>query len=60
MDVCTACVHVLAVVYAGLAGALPVVLALLEAGRSEEAAAYLDDYFDEAERLLIHAYLPNG
>ncbi|MFI7420730.1 GntR family transcriptional regulator [Nonomuraea sp. NPDC049684] len=35
-------------------------LALLAAGRAEEAAAYLDDYFDEAERLLIHAYQPNG
>ncbi|GGS72127.1 GntR family transcriptional regulator [Nonomuraea spiralis] len=35
-------------------------LGLLAAGRAEEAAAYLDDYFDEAERLLIHAYQPNG
>lgn len=34
-------------------------LGLLESGREEEAAAYLDDYFDEAERLLIHAYQPN-
>ncbi|NUO99245.1 MAG: GntR family transcriptional regulator [Nonomuraea sp.] len=36
-----------------------VLLGLLESGRPEEAAAYLDDYFDEAERLLIRAYQPN-
>ncbi|WP_328808232.1 GntR family transcriptional regulator [Nonomuraea antri] len=36
-----------------------VLLGLIEAGRPEEAAAYLDDYLDEAERQLIHAYEPN-
>jgi DNA-binding GntR family transcriptional regulator len=36
-----------------------VLLGLLEEGRPDEAAAYLEDYFDEAERLLIHAYQPN-
>ncbi|GAA2209460.1 GntR family transcriptional regulator [Nonomuraea monospora] len=32
---------------------------LIESGRPEEAAAYLDDYLHHAERLLIHAYEPN-
>jgi DNA-binding GntR family transcriptional regulator len=36
-----------------------VLLGLLESGRTEEAVAYLEDYFDEAERLLIHAYQPD-
>ncbi|MEO3870066.1 GntR family transcriptional regulator [Nonomuraea sp. B12E4] len=34
-------------------------LGLIEAGEPERAAAYLDDYLDHAERLLIHAYEPN-
>ncbi|MGR6916842.1 GntR family transcriptional regulator [[Actinomadura] parvosata] len=34
-------------------------IGLIESGRPEEAAAYLDDYLDHAERLLIHAYEPN-
>ncbi|MEV0618692.1 GntR family transcriptional regulator [Nonomuraea sp. NPDC050404] len=34
-------------------------LGLIESGRPEEAAAYMDDYLDHAERLLIHAYEPN-
>ncbi|WP_245765732.1 GntR family transcriptional regulator [Nonomuraea jiangxiensis] len=34
-------------------------LGLIEAGEPEQAAAYLDDYLDHAERLLIHAYEPN-
>ncbi|MDX3106541.1 GntR family transcriptional regulator [Nonomuraea angiospora] len=33
-------------------------LGLLESGRAEKAAAYLDDYLDHAERLLIEAYTP--
>ena len=33
-------------------------LELIEAGKPDEAAAYLDDYLDHAERLLIHAYEP--
>jgi DNA-binding GntR family transcriptional regulator len=33
-------------------------LALLEEGRPEEAAAFLTVYLDDAERLLIHAYEP--
>ncbi|MFI6735497.1 GntR family transcriptional regulator [Nonomuraea sp. NPDC050451] len=33
-------------------------LGLLESGHSEKAAAYLDDYLDHAERLLIEAYTP--
>ncbi|WP_262380410.1 GntR family transcriptional regulator [Nonomuraea sp. PA05] len=32
---------------------------LIESGRPDEAAAYLDDYLHHAERLLIHAYEPN-
>ncbi|WP_235030392.1 GntR family transcriptional regulator [Nonomuraea solani] len=32
---------------------------LMESGQPEKAAAYLDDYLDQAERLLIHAYEPN-
>ncbi|MFG3436743.1 GntR family transcriptional regulator [Nonomuraea sp. NPDC047897] len=35
-------------------------LELLESGRSEEAAAYLDGYLDEAEKQLVRAYEPNG
>ncbi|WP_407654780.1 GntR family transcriptional regulator [Actinomadura luzonensis] len=34
-------------------------LALIETGRPDEAAAYLDDYLDHAEKLLVHAYEPN-
>ncbi|MFC4117609.1 GntR family transcriptional regulator [Nonomuraea zeae] len=34
-------------------------LGLIESGKAEEAAVYLDDYLDHAERLLIHAYDPN-
>ncbi|MFI6595889.1 hypothetical protein ACIBHX_06555 [Nonomuraea sp. NPDC050536] len=34
-------------------------LELLEAGRAEEAAAFLEAYLDDAEQLLIHAYDPN-
>jgi DNA-binding GntR family transcriptional regulator len=34
-------------------------LALIESGEPEKAAAYLDDYLDHAERLLIHAYDPS-
>ncbi|MEV0385375.1 GntR family transcriptional regulator [Nonomuraea sp. NPDC050643] len=34
-------------------------LGLIESGRPEKAADYLDDYLDHAERLLIHAYEPN-
>ncbi|MEV4359820.1 GntR family transcriptional regulator [Nonomuraea sp. NPDC049625] len=33
-------------------------LGLLESGRPKKAAAYLDDYLDHAERLLIEAYTP--
>ncbi|WP_433430133.1 GntR family transcriptional regulator [Nonomuraea sp. CA-141351] len=33
-------------------------LGLIESGRPEKAAAYLDDYLDHAERLLIEAYAP--
>ncbi|MEV6038802.1 GntR family transcriptional regulator [Nonomuraea sp. NPDC052116] len=33
-------------------------LGLLESGRPGKAAAYLDDYLDHAERLLIEAYTP--
>ncbi|MEV0627277.1 GntR family transcriptional regulator [Nonomuraea wenchangensis] len=36
-----------------------VLLGLVESGRREEAAAYLDDYLDHAEKLLVHAYEPN-
>nr|WP_206068406.1 GntR family transcriptional regulator [Nonomuraea sp. FMUSA5-5] len=36
-----------------------ILVGLIESGRPEEAAAYLDDYLDHAERLLIHAYEPN-
>lgn len=36
-----------------------VLLGLIESGRPDEAAAYLDGYLDEAERLLVHAYEPN-
>ncbi|WP_109524949.1 GntR family transcriptional regulator, partial [Nocardia aurea] len=35
-------------------------LELLEAGRADEAAAYLDAYLDEAEDLLIRAYEPHS
>ncbi|WP_327091540.1 GntR family transcriptional regulator [Nonomuraea sp. NBC_01738] len=35
-------------------------LELMEAGRCEEAAAYLDVYLGDAERLLIRAYDPTG
>ncbi len=34
-------------------------LGLIESGRPGEAAAYLDDYLDHAERLLIQAYEPS-
>ncbi|MGN9843347.1 GntR family transcriptional regulator [Nonomuraea sp. H19] len=34
-------------------------LGLIEAGRPDEAAAYLDDYLDHAEKLLVQAYEPN-
>lgn len=34
-------------------------LRLLESGRLERAAAFLDDYLDEAERLLVRAYEPS-
>ncbi|MGI5289136.1 GntR family transcriptional regulator [Nonomuraea polychroma] len=34
-------------------------LELIEAGKPDEAAAYLDDYLDHAEELLVHAYEPN-
>ncbi|SEK87035.1 GntR family transcriptional regulator [Nonomuraea pusilla] len=34
-------------------------LALIESGRPDEAATYLDDYLDHAEHLLIRAYEPN-
>ncbi len=34
-------------------------LELIEAGKTEQAAAYLDDYLDHAEKLLVHAYEPN-
>ncbi|MEV1175861.1 GntR family transcriptional regulator [Nonomuraea sp. NPDC049784] len=33
-------------------------LGLIESGRPEKAAAYLADYLDHAERLLIEAYAP--
>ncbi|MFI7632902.1 GntR family transcriptional regulator [Nonomuraea sp. NPDC049400] len=33
-------------------------LGLIESGQPEKAAAYLDDYLDHAERLLIAAYAP--
>ncbi|MEQ4722831.1 GntR family transcriptional regulator [Nonomuraea sp. B19D2] len=33
-------------------------LGLIESGQPEKAAAYLDDYLDHAERLLIDAYAP--
>ncbi|MEV4112904.1 GntR family transcriptional regulator [Nonomuraea sp. NPDC049695] len=33
-------------------------LGLMESGQPEKAAAYLDDYLDHAERLLIDAYAP--
>ncbi|WP_237110298.1 GntR family transcriptional regulator [Nonomuraea sp. MG754425] len=32
---------------------------LIESGEPDRAAAYLDDYLDHAERLLIRAYEPN-
>ncbi|MEV0231729.1 GntR family transcriptional regulator [Nonomuraea sp. NPDC050786] len=35
-----------------------VLLGLMESGQAEKAAAYLDDYLDHAERLLIEAYAP--
>lgn len=34
-------------------------LELIEAGRTDDAAAYLDDYLEHAEKLLVHAYEPN-
>lgn len=34
-------------------------LGLIESGETEQAADYLDDYLDHAERLLIHAYDPD-
>lgn len=34
-------------------------LELIEAGKPDEAAAYLDDYLDHAEKLLVRAYEPN-
>lgn len=34
-------------------------LELLETGRAEEAAPFLEAYLDDAEQLLIHAYDPN-
>lgn len=34
-------------------------LSLIEAGRADEAAAFLDAYLDDAERLLVHAYDPS-
>ncbi|MEV4174365.1 GntR family transcriptional regulator [Nonomuraea sp. NPDC049709] len=36
-----------------------ILLGLIESGPPEKAAAYLDDYLDHAERLLVHAYGPN-
>ncbi|MEW9548998.1 GntR family transcriptional regulator [Nonomuraea sp. NPDC050783] len=36
-----------------------VLLGLVESGRADEAAAYLDAYLDHAEKLLVHAYEPN-
>ncbi|NUW38340.1 GntR family transcriptional regulator [Nonomuraea sp. SMC257] len=35
-------------------------LELLEGGRVDEAAAFLDGYLDHAERLLVHAYDPDA
>lgn len=35
-------------------------LGLIAAGRSEEAARYLESYLDEAERMLLRAYEPTG
>ncbi|MEU6714669.1 GntR family transcriptional regulator [Nonomuraea sp. NPDC046802] len=34
-------------------------LGLIESGSPDKAAAYLDDYLDHAERLLVDAYEPN-
>ncbi|WP_328816973.1 GntR family transcriptional regulator [Nonomuraea cypriaca] len=34
-------------------------VALIESAQYDKAAAYLDDYLDHAERLLVHAYEPN-
>ncbi|MGW0805917.1 GntR family transcriptional regulator [Nonomuraea sp. NPDC002799] len=34
-------------------------LGLIESSEWERAAAYLEDYLDQAERLLVHAYEPN-
>jgi DNA-binding GntR family transcriptional regulator len=34
-------------------------LELIEAGKADEAAAYLDDYLAHAEKLLVHAYEPD-